>query len=146
MAGRGPLPKKNALRRRSSPVQPGFKLLPHEGRQGDPPLWPLDVPANAVELRMWERLWHLPQAAEWERMRCEDIVALYVRTFVEAALPGAGTDLLTATRMLDDKIGVSPKAMQTLRWETDEPLPEQDEETVVEAKAPRAYVPKKETA
>jgi hypothetical protein len=42
---------------------------------------------------------------------------LYVRTWVAAALPGADTKLLSESRQLDAKIGVSPKAMQGLRWE-----------------------------
>ena len=146
MAGKGPLPKPNAVRRRrSAPTNAGFKLLPHEGRAGDPPAWPLDHAATDVELRMWTRLWMLPQAVEWERMRCEDVVALYVRTFCAAAMPGAQTDLLTAARLLDDKIGVSPKAMMSLRWETDEPIDNADEPAPAPY-AERTYVPKKEAS
>lgn len=74
---------------------------------------------------MWSRLWALPQAVEWERIQCGDIVALYVRTFLLATEPGgAGNQqqkLLSEVRQLDSKIGISPAAMQALRWERAEP-------------------------
>lgn len=95
-----------------------------------------------LERRKWEALWTLPQAVEWERMRCYDDVAIYVRTFVEASMPGAANETMTQARQLDVKIGVSPKAMHDLRWETDEPLPEEVEEGATAPSAPRTFIPK----
>jgi len=129
--GFSPPPKDPKLRRRRNPT-PGFRMLPHEGRSGDPPPWPLPphpLPEyTKMELQKWADLWTLPQAFEWERMRCFDDVALYVRTFVAASMPAADPKIVTQVRQLDSKIGVSPKAMQDLRWETDEPLPEEEPE------------------
>lgn len=94
---------------------------------------------------MWERLWMLPQAVEWERMQCADIVALYVRTFI-AASDEADPKLSAEVRQLDAKIGLSPKAMRDLRWETDEAA-EAEEAPAAEPALPapppkiRAYVP-----
>jgi len=125
----GPPPKDPSQRRRRNPT-PGFKLLPHEGRRGAPPPWPLlvhpDPRLAELEEAKWAELWLLPQAVEWDRMRDYGTVALYVRVFVEASMGMADTKLLAEARQLDTKIGVSPKAMRDLRWETDEPLPEPD--------------------
>jgi len=94
------------------------------------------------ELQLWKRLWTLPQAIEWERMKCEDIVALYVRAFVRATAIDADAKMLAEVRQLDAKIGLSPKAMRDLRWETDEPAePEQSEESSAPERAERVYVP-----
>jgi hypothetical protein len=139
----GPPPKDAKLRRRRNATA-GFKLLPHEGRAGKPPAWPLPVSGdNFDELEYWTKLWSLPQAIEWERMRCEEIVALYVRTFVAAALSADDPKLLAEARQLDAKIGLSPKAMKDLHWETDEPLDEEDEPAPADTVSdPRVYIPK----
>ena len=127
----GPPPKDPTQRRRRN-ASPGFKLLPHEGREGPPPEWPLTGSPTVEEWKRWCELWRLPQAVEWERMQDYGTVALYVRTFCAAAgvLVGAPPDprLLAEVRQLDAKIGVSPKAMRDLRWETDEARPEPDED------------------
>lgn len=142
----GPPPKDPNARRRRNPT-PGFKLLPHEGRSGPAPEWPLPNP-DLDELRTWDKLWRLPQAVEWERMRCEDVVALYVRAFVVAAAGGVDPKLLAEVRQLDAKIGLSPKAMKDLRWETDQPEPEEEsvgasavDASQLPAERPRTYVP-----
>src|SRR6266576_162162 len=63
----GPAPKDPAQRRRRN-ATPGFKILPHVGREGDPPEWPIAGEMDFDERRLWTRLWKLPQAVEWERM------------------------------------------------------------------------------
>lgn len=136
----GPPPKDPNARRRRNPT-PGFKLLPHEGRKGPVPPWPLMAhnreEMRALEEKKWADLWLLPQAVEWERMRCFDDVALYVRVFVEASLPGVDATVVGQLRQLDSKIGVSPQAMRALRWETDEP----DDAEVVEESEPAVVAP-----
>jgi hypothetical protein len=57
-------------------------------------------------------------------MRCEFDVARYVRYAVAADI-AVDPKLSTEVRQLDAKIGVSPKAMRDLRWETDEPTPDE---------------------
>ena len=111
-------PKKPIAQIRRVKTPPGFRLLPHVGRDGDPPVWPLSK-ASAAELRQWKKLWTLPQAVEWERMRCEDVVALYVRVFVVVSSDVTNPKMLAEVRQLDAKIGLSPRAMLDLRWETD---------------------------
>lgn len=120
MAGRGPAPKGDSGRtgRRTR----GFTQLPHIGRTGDAPAWPLER-FNDDERRLWSKLWSLPQAVMWERMRCEDTVALYTRLFCEmsnAASPSQMVKLGNEVRQLDAKLGLSPRAMLDLRWEVGE--------------------------
>jgi hypothetical protein len=165
MAGRGPSPKAEPVRRnaRSSAV-----MLPAEGRQGETPAWPLpdDVMLTArlevlrseqaqlellldqgpdpkeanrlrhrlgqnvekiavaeamvqgskrAELELWEELWRLPHAVAWERMRWTREVAQYARWKAKAEL--GDMDASKEARMLADRLGLTPKAMQDLRWQ-----------------------------
>jgi len=99
---------------------------------------------SEAEIAVWEGLWRLPQAVEWERMNYTRVVARYVRTLVAAELPGASSQLLAEVRQMEDRLGLTPRSMQTLGWETDEKVDEEDEpEIEPEATPPRAYVPKK---
>jgi len=103
-----------------------------------------DATMDLMESTVWEDLWKLPQAVEWERLDYLRTVARYVRTLVAAELPGADSKLLSEARQLEDRLGLTPRAMQTLRWETDEPKEDEDETDQVEdrsAKRSRAYVP-----
>lgn len=113
----GPLPKPASIRRRRN-LAPGTKLLPPR-RTGDPPPYPLarhhDPVRRALEAAKWAELWRLPQATEWEAMHVEGTVALYTRLYC-AASEGEGRGLGDLSR-LDDKLGLSPKAMAALRWE-----------------------------
>jgi hypothetical protein len=104
-----------------------------------------DPSIAAAEEKEWARVWKLPQAYEWRRMQCEPLVAMYVRIFVKAARTG-DQKLLNEMRQLDSKLGLSPRAMMDLRWETDgEPV---EEETMVAAVKPadRIFVPKSAAA
>jgi hypothetical protein len=71
---------------------------------------------------MWDKLWTLPQAEEWERMQCEELVALFCRLQAAAlAASPPDTKLTAEMRQIDMKLGVSPGAMATLRWEIADP-------------------------
>jgi len=121
MAGKGPAPQKGSAERRGVKRTPGFTQLPALGRHGDAPAWPLDR-FNDDERRLWSKLWTLPQAVMWERMRCEDTVALYTRLFCEmsnAASPSQMVKIGNEVRQLDAKLGLSPRAMLDLRWEVE---------------------------
>lgn len=93
--------------------------------------------ANAAEKSKWAKLWSLPQPVEWERMRCEDLVALYCRVLV-AVSSKIDTRLLPELRHLDAKIGLSPRALLDLRWEIDEAVLE---EPFLEENDHLAFVP-----
>jgi hypothetical protein len=103
-------PKPGAVRRnpRSGPL-----ILPAEGRKGDTPEWPLDE-LNSSELRLWKELWATPQAVAWERYGWARVVARYCRVVIIAE--GMDKDALSEARQLEDRIGLTPKAMRMLMW------------------------------
>lgn len=143
MSGRGALPSKPRDARRHTAPTPGYRQLPFEGRTGDTPAWPLDTPSDAERLQ-WTKLWTLPQAVMWERMRCEDTVALYVRAFTKAALTD-NDKMMNHARQLDAVLGISPRAMHDLRWEIEAAPTEDEQEAPHEALTGRPFVPR-ETA
>ena len=109
----GPPPKIDPARRHSrvGPLQ-----LPAEGRQGDAPAWPLGR-QSAAEKTTWAQLWRTPHAVAWERLGWTRTVARYCRFLVrvEAGLPLPAE--LTHVLALEDRLGLTPKAMRMLLWE-----------------------------
>ena len=106
-------PKPDAVRRNA---RVGPVALPAGGRQGPAPAWPLTV-ATAAEKRAWQQLWATPHAVAWERLEWTRTVARYCRVMVAAEQRGAGAALLGQATILEDRLGLSPKAMRMLMWE-----------------------------
>lgn len=96
-----------------------FDSLPMNGYEGPIPDWPLLV-ATEFELERWERLWRTAQASQWVRMHIEFTVARYVRLVltVEADTKNnlATAQTLNTVTSLEDRLGLSPKALQNLSW------------------------------
>lgn len=120
MAGMGPPPNPNRRRRNATP---NTIKLPAEGRKGRAPKWPLVLESEAEHV-LWLDLWKTPQAVMWERLGWTRIVARYARCVVLAEDPDFGDKKATATasllsevRQLEDRLGLTPKAMQLLHWE-----------------------------
>jgi hypothetical protein len=107
-----PAPKINPVRRNSrvGPLQ-----LPAEGRKGAPPAWPLDGKPNVQIQRIWRQLWATPQAVAWQRLGWTRVVARYARVALAAEV--LDKDALAEARHLEDRLGLTPKAMRTLLWE-----------------------------
>lgn len=107
-------PKFDPARRnaRSGPVR-----LPAEGRKGETPAWPLPGRATIAERAAWEELWHTPQAVAWERLGWTRTVARYCRLMVAAEKRGAPATVLGEARQLEDRLGLTPKAMRLMLWE-----------------------------
>lgn len=110
----GPPPKFDPARRnaRSGPVK-----LPSEGREGDPPTWPLPGRMSAAEREAWAQLWRTPQAAAWEQLGWTRTVARYCRVMVEAEKRDAPAKALAEARQFEDRLGLTPKSMRMLLWE-----------------------------
>ena len=89
-------------------------MLPAGGRQGDVPAWPLEL-VNAAEMKIWHELWATPQAVAWERHGWIRVVARYCRVAVVAE--GLDKDALSEARQLEDRLGLTPKAMRMLMWQ-----------------------------
>ena len=140
MAGKGPAPSKSADQRRRNSPTPNFKQLPFEGRIGDAPIWPFGTP-TLEQHKMWTRLWSLPQAVMWERMRCEDTVALYVLAYCHVVDHPTDDKMMNQVRQLDSKLGLSPRALLDLRWEIEQ-APVEDDVVPTSNGAVRTYVPR----
>lgn len=109
----GPPPDPNAIRRdRATDAE--WTTLP-EKRTGQAPAWPL-TESTKREDALWARLWVTPQATQWERLDLVDEVALYVRTFCEAAEQGAKADLRTLVLRLREGLGLSTAGLARNRW------------------------------
>lgn len=114
----GPPPDPNALRRNRKD-DAAWTVLPAEGRKGAPPKWPLteaEGPDAAREIELWQRLWAMPQATQWEAAQQQFEVALYVRRLAEVEVPGAPTNLGTLARQMADALGLTIPGMRTARW------------------------------
>jgi hypothetical protein len=106
-------PKVNPVRRNA---RVGPTVLPAEGYQGEIPAWPLPGRQLKTEKELWQTLWRSPQAAAWVTMGESTIrvVARYARYAIMGEL---GNDKAAAeARQLEDKLGVTPKAMRMLLW------------------------------
>jgi hypothetical protein len=106
-------PKINPQRRNA---RVGPLILPAEGRTGEPPAWPLDFEMTTEETRAWRELWSTPQAVAWEKLGWTRTVARYCRIMVEAERPGAKVDVRGAATTMEDRLGLTPKAMRLLLW------------------------------
>lgn len=109
----GPAPDPNALRRSRDVGE--WTTLPAEGREGEPPTWPLSR-RGAREKVLWDALWKKPQAIMWERFGQEVEVALYVRRLAESEQPGSAVNLGTLVRQMSDSLGLSTPGMRNNRW------------------------------
>lgn len=126
----GPLPTGKAIRR-NAPTIPTTEL-----RAGGPdrpvPAVPQGYKLRAAGKRFWEWAWHTPQACAWDdgvlftvarRAGLEDLLC------VSSSNEFSGPVFRLATE-LDDRLGLTPKAMAQLRWKI------VDDVTPVEVVAP----------
>jgi hypothetical protein len=109
----GPAPDPEALRRERDAGE--WTVLPVDGRQGEPPEWPL-IGQSEREAELWGLLWRKPQALMWERFGQELEVALYVRRLAEAEEPDARVNLSTLVRQMADSLGLTTPGMRSNRW------------------------------
>lgn len=94
--------------------------LPHEGRGGNPPAWPLSV-ASKRERDVWRRLWKTPEALGWDRTGSDYQVALHVRTLVRAEQPESPIGISNLVRLQQAELGLTPGGKKTLRWRVGRP-------------------------
>lgn len=72
---------------------------------------------NAAERDAWAQLWATPQAVAWERLGWTRTVGRYCRVLVEAEGRDAPVGARAEARQLEDRLGLTPKAMRQLLWE-----------------------------
>lgn len=133
----GPLPKDPADRARRNAPTFDHVTLPATGRKGKTPKWPLSgrTPAG------WVGLWRLPQAVMWEKAGCVHLVArmLRMRTLLEDPMypEDITASALSELRLIEDRLGISPKALRDLRWAIANEENESDTEPQRPARSPR---------
>lgn len=113
-----PLPKPDDQRRNARP-RVGQQRLPAEGRQGPPPPWPLDSKPTASMRGMWKDYWKKPQAVVWEAIGCERVVAMLCLFEDQINNGSTVATVLTRHGQIQDRLGLTPKAMRALLWEID---------------------------
>jgi hypothetical protein len=107
--------------------------LPRGGRKGPTPKWPIPGGASVRVLKLWDELWHTPQAVAWEQLEWTRVVARYALVVLSAeALDRVA---LGEARQFEDRLGLSPKAMRLLLWEiTDDELAEARQTAATDAR------------
>lgn len=91
--------------------------MPAAGRLGAAPEWPLAVlEPTSDELVKWREMWTLPQALIWEADKAHDLVAFYVRTYLEAMMPRAGAQSRIFVRQLSNDLFLAPAALASGRY------------------------------
>lgn len=74
------------------------------------------VVAESIELEveLWQELWATPQAVAWEKLHYTREVAQYARWKAKAELGDLNAS--KEARMLGDRLGLTPRSLQDLRW------------------------------
>lgn len=118
------MPPVPSLNVRSRKPRGGPLRLPAGGRRGRIPVWPL-ASVSPAELKLWRELWRTPQAVAWQRLGFTRVVARYARVLLVAEA-GMEKEPMGEARQLEDRLGLTPKAMRTLLWTVEEETPEED--------------------
>jgi hypothetical protein len=90
---------------------------------GPVPEWPLTRPTRR-ELVVWAGLWGKPQAVVWEEQDQRTAVARYARLLVRAEARTAPAALQGQVTAMEDRLGLTPKAMRLLLWVIADPATE----------------------
>lgn len=110
-------PNPNPYSLRSARGGKEWTRLPAAGRLKPAPEWPDEVdPPSEKELLLWRRLWTKPQALIWEIDQCEDVVAFYVRAYLEAMRPRANAQARTLTKQLQDQVYLTGSSLASGRY------------------------------
>jgi hypothetical protein len=118
MAGMGPPPKPAAeRRRRNRPTFGGIELDPHP--RVPVPALPKWRKWRKATLEFWAELWSKPQAAQWDPsgVTLVRLAELFdAKQCKEVGLVAASAEM----RQIEDRHGLSDKALMQLRWEISE--------------------------
>lgn len=102
-------------RGRNSGGRDGWTNLPAGNPKAKAPTFPLEGKTKR-EAAYWLVLWRKPQAHMWHRQGLVFQVALYCRSFLEAAEPGAPASLRVSVLRMEDTLGLSTVGLAQLRW------------------------------
>lgn len=68
---------------------------------------------------MWVDYWHSPQAVVWEVVGCHRAVAMLCQLEDQINAGSTVATVLTKHGQLQDRLGLTPKAMRAMLWEID---------------------------
>lgn len=111
----GAYPKPDAERRNRNAPAFGWTELDAAGREGDAPDLPPGREWPSATATAWADLWKTPQATAWDQTGR----TLHRWAWLHADLvvgKGASNTISAEMRQLEDRHGLSPKAMLQLRW------------------------------
>lgn len=118
MAGNGFPPKADSERRNKSALAFEWVLLPASGRKGPAPKLPNRTPKgkawSASTKSWWSKLWKRPQATQWSAD--DDAIFRLAWLREKVWLDEATAAELSEMRQIEDRLGLSPKALLQLRW------------------------------
>lgn len=110
--GAGRPPAKSSLSEAIRLETGAIRVLPRT-RRGNAPAWPLGSTNRATtsERAMWNALWKKPQAIVWDENQMHYQVAMYVRSFIEAAELGASSARRTLLLQQENVLLLNPAAL-----------------------------------
>lgn len=79
------------------------------------PNFPLIAPSER-ETEKWRELWLTPQSTMWKQFGMQDEVAMFVRFFCEAELPGCPATTRTMVLRLQESLGLSMSGLNKHKW------------------------------
>lgn len=116
----GPPPKLESQRVRRNRPTFDWVTLPVEGRKGRAPKLPAIREWSPETLRWWKELWRTPQATQWDQTGSTAVpMAVLYQAFMEADADKKAA-IAGALLAREDRHGLSPKAMLSLRWRIEE--------------------------
>jgi hypothetical protein len=100
---------------RSAARQGEWLDLPPEGCSDPTPKWPL-AEQSEREAELWERMWAMPQAAQWHQMHLFDEIGFYCRYFAESEDSKGNRESRTLLRQHRELLGLSTAGLERLKW------------------------------
>lgn len=122
----GPVPTSTSRSHKAQADAQGWVTLPAEGRvDAGLPAFPLIDPSDR-EYEIWERLWEMPQAIQWETLKLEYEVAAYVRLLARAELPKSSSLIWSQVKMTGESLGLTAAGMLRNKWTVGDVLSEDE--------------------
>ncbi|WP_455431925.1 phage terminase small subunit [Streptomyces violarus] len=117
----GPKPNPRARNSRHRTDERSVTYLPPDGCQDDPPPMPPGRAWSESEEQHWRELWSTPAAHAWDDGVFPAVAALVVATSTILGSGRVSAQLIGEQRALMNDLGLTPAAMERMRWVIGEP-------------------------